>query len=414
MVSNPPTPPARPSLWRHPDFLKLWGGQSVSQIGTQVTSLALPSAAILLLHAGPAQVGLLGALQFLAFPVLGLFVGVCVDRLPRRPLLVACDTLRLATLASVPLAWWAGVLSLGQLFAVAAVTGVGTVFFDVAYQSYLPDLIDRADLVAGNSRLQSTASAAGVVGPALAGFLIQLAGSAKAVAADASSYAVSVLTLLWIRRPESVRSRRRAFFQELAAGVRLVVGHPSIRLIVAATATSNLGSYGIAAVYLLFAYRRLHLSPTTVGEVEAIGSAAAVAGAVLASRLASWLGLGRVLVLSMAVGGLAGLLIPLATLAVPVVFLALAGLGQAAFTVYNINQVSYRQALVPVELQGRLNATVRTAVWGTLPLGSALGGLAGAHFGLVPTLYLGATLETLAVAWLLLGPVRLREIPAPA
>ncbi len=414
MASNRPPGGSRPGFWLNPDFLKLWCGQSVSQVGSQVSWLALPSAAILLLHAGPAQVGLLGALQFLAFPALGLFAGVWVDRLSRRRILIACDVLRLTTLASVPLAWWVGVLSLGQLFAVAAATGVGAVFFDIAYQSYLPDLIDHADLVAGNSRLQSTASAAGVVGPALAGLLIQLVGPARAVAADAASYAVSVLTLLSIRRPEQARTSQRAFFRELAAGVRLVAGHDRIRLIVAATATSNLGSYAIAAVYLLFAYRRLHLSPGTVGEVWTIGSAAAVAGAVLASRLARWLGLGPVLALSMATGGLATLLVPLATLAVPLVFLALAGLGQAAFTVYNVNQLSYRQSVVPVELQGRLNATVRTVVWGTLPLGSALGGLAGARIGLVPTLYLGSTLEIVATAWLLLGPVWLREIPAAA
>ncbi|MBO0708071.1 MAG: MFS transporter, partial [Candidatus Dormibacteraeota bacterium] len=136
-----PSPPRPPSLWRHADFLKLWGGQSISQVGTQVTVLALPTAAIVLLHAGPVQIGALEALQFVAFPVLGTTAGVWADRLPRRPIMVSCDAARAVALASIPATWLLGHLSMAQLFVVAVITGVASVFFDVSYQSYLPALV---------------------------------------------------------------------------------------------------------------------------------------------------------------------------------------------------------------------------------------------------------------------------------
>src|SRR5215469_3742461 len=186
-------------LWRHPDFLKLWGGQTVSQLGTQVTQLALPTAAIMLLGAGPAQLGLLVAAEFLAFPVLGLFAGVWADRLPRRRIMVVCDIGRLLALASIPAAYAAGGLTMAQLYAVALVMGVGSVFFDVSYQAYLPALVPTVDLREGNAKLEIGRSSAFVVGPALAGLLIQLVRAAPAIAADALSYAVSVASLLWIR-----------------------------------------------------------------------------------------------------------------------------------------------------------------------------------------------------------------------
>src|ERR1700674_4126968 len=168
-------------LWRDRDFLKLWGGQGISELGSQVSQVALPTVAILLLHATPFQVGLLAAFEFLAFPVLGLFAGVWVDRLRRRRIMIACDLGRMLALASVPVAFAFSVLTIPQLYVVGLITGVGTVFFDVAYQSYLPSLISRTDLVEGNTKLQVTGSVAQMAGPALAGLLIQLVGPAPAL-----------------------------------------------------------------------------------------------------------------------------------------------------------------------------------------------------------------------------------------
>jgi len=155
-------------LWKDGEFLKLWWGQFISETGSQVSTLALPTVAILILAATPFQVGLLEAFAFLAFPVLGLIAGVWVDRLRRRPVLIVCDILRLLALGSVPVAFLAHLLTIEQLYIVALLVGVGTVFFDVAYQSYLPALISRSDLVEGNSKLQVTGSVAQMAGPALA------------------------------------------------------------------------------------------------------------------------------------------------------------------------------------------------------------------------------------------------------
>lgn len=403
------------SLWRHGDFLKLWGGQSISEVGTQVTTLALPTAAIMLLHAGPLQIGALEALQFLAFPVLGTTAGVWADRLPKRPIMAICDATRTVALASVPAAWLLGHLSLAQLFAVALVTGVASVFFDVCYQSYLPALVEPDQLVDGNGKLEMTGAAAGIGGPALAGALIQLFQAPAAILADAISYAVSVLSLLWIRKrePRSGREGRRGFLAELWEGLVVVARHRQILLITACTATSNLGSNIFGAVYLLFAYHTLHLSPGEVGAVFAVGSAGAVGGAVFAGRVATRVGMGWVLLVSILLTG-AALAVPLAARGYPLPVLGgVMVITSVGAVIYNVNQVSYRQAAIPVRLQGRLNATVRTFVWGTIPIGSALGGVLGARLGLVPTLLLGAAIEVIAAGWILAGPIRIRQAPTP-
>jgi MFS family permease len=398
--------------------LKLWAGQSLSEIGTEVTRLALPTAAIVLLHAGAFQVGLLAALEFLAFPLLGLIAGVYADRLNRRRILIVCDVGRLLVLASVPAAYFAGVLSMAQLYAVALVIGVCTVFFDVAYQSYLPALIPRTDLLEGNSKLEITRSASQVIGPALGGFLIQAIRSAPAILVDSFSYLVSVATLLWIRHPEpdprTTGAAPAGFFSEMWEGIKVVLGHPVIRLIAGCTATTNLGSNMAFAIVLLFAYNQLGLTPGQVGAVFAIGSIGALIGAVVAVPIARRIGLGPTIAVA-ASGSVFGFLVPLAIFGYPFLLLSGAFFGiLLTGSVYNVNQVSLRQAIVPVRLQGRLNATVRTIIWGTIPIGNFLGGLLGTRLGLVPTLYIGAAIATLAVVFILAGPVRLKEQPEPA
>src|SRR6266513_2696464 len=277
--------------------MKLWWGQGISELGSQVSLLALPTVAILTLSATPFQVGLLEALQFLAFPVLGLIAGVYADRIRRRPIMIICDLLRMVALGSVPLAYVLGQLSMEQLYVVALLVGVGTVFFDVAYQSYLPAIISRSDLVEGNSKLQVTGSVAQMVGPALAGFLIQLVGAARAVALDATSFLVSVLSLWWIRRPEpapkpSSEAGRSGFFSEMLEGIRFVLGNPTISRIAGSTATSNLGGNMVAAVYLIFAYRFLHLTPGVIGVVFAAGAVGGLLGALSASWITTRIGVG--------------------------------------------------------------------------------------------------------------------------
>lgn len=242
-------------LWRHRDFQRLWFGDTVSQFTAQVTQLALPTVAILLLGASAFQMGLLGTLQLLSFPTLGLFVGVWADRYRRRPIMIVANLGRMFALGSIPIFTILGLLSLNLLYVVAVITGVCAVFFDVSYQSYLPVLIDKADLVEGNSKLQLSASAGQVAGPALAGFLIDLVGAAKAIAVDAGGFLTSALALLSIRKPETKPQSLTSpdFFSEMKEGARVVLGSRVLSGIAGCTATSNLGSSMAFVVLLIFA-----------------------------------------------------------------------------------------------------------------------------------------------------------------
>ena len=412
--------PFRGRLWRHADFQKLWWGESISEFGSQVTFLALPSVAILQLHATAFQVGLIEALNFLGFPTLGLVAGVYADRLRRRPIMIACDLGRMLALGSIPVSFVLGSLSMPQLYLVAVITGIFTVFFDVAYQSYLPALIDRGDLIEGNSKLEVTRSAAQLLGPPAAGFLIQAFQAARAIAVDALSFLASAIAVLLIRKPEpeprpTVEGAASGFFAEMREGIAVVFRNRYLWRIAGCTATSNLGSNITMAVFLIFAYRTLHLSAGTVGVIFGVGSIGYLVGALSAQRSARLLGLGPVLAVSIVVGGLSWLVVPLALYLAPFVVLTVAILiGFSSGPIYNINQVSLRQAITPDRVQGRMNATMRTIVWGTIPIGAFLGGVLGTAIGIVETIVIGAVVSTLAVLWVGIGPVRrLREQPAP-
>lgn len=406
-------------LWRDADFVKLWLGQFVSEAGSQVSMLALPTVAILILHATPFQVGLLSALEFLAFPVLGLIAGVYSDRFRRIRIMAACDVLRTLIYGSVPLAWALGMLYIGQLYLVALLAGICTVFFDVSYQSYLPALVNRRDLVEGNSKLEVTRSIALLAGPALAGFLIQLVGAAFSIVVDAASYVISVISLILIRKPEPdprpAGHASAGFWHELWEGVQVVFGNSTLWKIAGSTATNNLGSNMFFAVFLIFLYRYLHFAPATVGLIFAAGAIGGLLGALSASAITHRFGLGRALLLSATIGGLANLLVPLAQFgfALPILVVA-AVIAFYTTPIYNINQVSLRQAITPDRVQGRMNATMRTIVWGTIPIGAFVGGILGSTIGVVPTIFIGAGLQALAGIWILAGPVRLRVQPEPA
>jgi len=409
----------QPKLWRDGEFLKLWWGQFISETGSQVSVLALPTVAILVLAATPFEVGLLEAFGFLAFPVLGLVAGVWVDRLRRRPVLIVCDILRLIALGSVPVAFLLHVLTIGQLYAVALLVGVGTVFFDVAYQSYLPALISRSDLLEGNSKLQVTGSVAQMAGPALAGLLIQFVGAARAVTADAASFLVSVLSLWWIRRPEpdprpASAEGRAGFFSEMWEGIRFVLGNQTISRIAGCTSTSNLGGNIFFAVFLIYAYRVLHISPGVIGVIFGAGAVGGLLGALIASWVPSRIGLGPTLFVSIVLGSLSMILVPFAQLgfAIPLLFASMF-IGSFTNPVYNINQVSLRQAITPDRVQGRMNATVRTIIWGTIPIGAFIGGIIGTAYGLLTALWVGIAVSALSGLWILSGPIRLKVQPEP-
>jgi MFS family permease len=370
-----------------------------------------------MLGANAFEMGLLGALQLLSFPTLGMFVGVWADRYRRRPIMILANVGRMMALGSIPIASIFRLLSLNLLYVVAVITGVCTVFFDISYQSYLPVLIDKADLVEGNTKLQLSASAGQVGGPALPGFLIEILGAARAIAVDAGGFLTSAIALLSIKKQEE-KTKPAAdphFFGEMKEGAAVVLGNNILRSIAGCTATSNLGSQMAFVVLLLFAYRDLYLSLGLVGIIFSVGSVGVLLGAWVAGSASTRLGLGRTIVLS-AAGSIALLLIPLAGHALPMLILACALLVTGAFsTIYNINQLSLRQAITPDRLQGRMNATMRTIVWGTIPVGSFLGGVLGESIGLVMTIVLGALISTVAFLWVLFSPVLgLKSIPRRA
>ncbi|HEV8420741.1 MAG TPA: MFS transporter [Actinomycetota bacterium] len=407
------------SLWRHPDFMKLWTAETISQLGTQVTLLALPLTAILILKATPFQVGLLGTLEFLPFILVGLPAGVWVDRLRRRPILIVGDLGRVLALGSIPVAYELGVLHIGQLYIVAFVTGVLTVFFDVSYQSYLPSLVERDQIVDGNAKLEVSRSGAQLAGPGLAGALIQILTAPVAILADAISYLGSACFVFLIRKkeppveshlPDGSRLKMR---REIGEGLRYVWRHPLLRPIAFCTGTSNLFSNLAGAVILIFAVRRLGMSPGTIGLALGLGNVGFLLAAFLAPRVAKRLGIGPTIVGSAVLFGFAWFPAALMTreIAFPLLVLGMF-IGGFGGTIYNINQVSLRQSITPDRMQGRMNATMRFMVWGTIPIGSFVGGILGGTIGLRPTLWVAAVGSLLAFIPPLFSPVRtLEQIP---
>ena len=295
------------------NFKWLWAGQTISLVGSAVSRLAIPTTAIFSLHASAFEVGALGAATFVAFPVLGVFAGVWVDRWPRRRLMIACDFVRALALGTLPLAAALHALTLVQLFIVAIVTSVASVFFDIAYQAYLPDVVDADSLHDANARLEASSSGAQIAGNAAAGALIASLGAALTITIDAASFGLSIVSLACIRdrpRERSVAKIAIPFVHQLRDGLDYVFSNRALLRIVLCTATSNLGGSMVGAVYLLFAYRTLHFTPTLVGLILAVGNAGFV-GAFFAPRIVKRFGLPITLVSNMGVVALAQFLVPL-------------------------------------------------------------------------------------------------------
>jgi MFS family permease len=411
--------PGPRSLWRHPDFMKLWSAETISQLGTQVTLLGLPLIAILLLEASAFEVGLLTAVEFLPFILFGLPAGAWVDRLRRRPILIVGDLGRAISLGSIPLAYELHALHLPQLYVVAFVNGVLTVFFDVAYMSYLPSIVERDKLVEGNSKLEGSRATAQLAGPGLAGGLIQLVGAPLAIIADAASYVWSAALVFLIRRPEPPvvvpEGGRAKLRTEIREGWTYVMHHPYLRWIAASTSSSNLFSNIGFSILLVYAVRRLGLKPGEIGIIFAIGNVGGLLGAFTGSPLAKRIGIGPAIVWSAVLFGFPMLLVPAAPVSAPDVFLIVAiFFGAWGGVMYNVTQVGLRQAITPQRMQGRMNATMRFMVWGTIPIGAFVGGVLGNTIGLRPTLWIGTAGLSLAFVPVALSPVRkLKEIPPP-
>ena len=407
-------------LWRHADFLKLWSAETISQFGTQVSGLALPLVALLVLDASAFEVAALGTVEFAPFILFTLPAGVWVDRLPRRPILIVGDFGRAALLLTIPVAYVSDVLTLGQLYVVGFLVGICTVFFDVAYQSYLPALVERDQIIEGNSKLEVSRSAAQIGGPGVGGGLIELITAPYAVLVDAVSFLASGLFVLRIRKLEervvsTGTDQRSSLWVELKEGLHFVLGNPNLRAQAGCTATSNLFfSLGFSIVLVYFV-RVLDLSPGVIGIVFSIGAAGSLIGAFTSRRISTKFGIGPTTIAVTLLQGPSMLLIPLAPVDAPIPFLIASQVAIGfAIVVYNITQLSYRQAICPARLQGRMNSVMRFLVWGTIPVGTLAGGALGTWVGLRETLIVSAIGGGASFLWILLSPQRhLRDMPEP-
>lgn len=414
--SHTPTPPH--SLWHQRDFLKLWAGQTISELGSHITGSGLQITAVLVLGASPIQMGLLAAMMSIPSLLFGLIAGAWVDRLRRRPIMIATDFGRALLLLTIPLAALLGVLRFEQLLIVIALAGVLNVFFDVAYRSYLPTLVAREQIVEGNSKLSLSVSTVEVVGPGLAGVLVQALTAPIAILFDALSFLVSALSIVFIHKPEPPpmsTAERQSIMQEIGDGLRVVASHPLPRSpAFAAGLLSFFGNF-YASLYSLYAIRDLGMGPALLGLTVGMRGVGSIIGAWWAERIVRRLGMGRTFISMLLLMGMTSLPTPLASgpLWLATTFMSLSQLGDAFRTIYFINDTSLRQAITPDRLLGRVNASTQLLVVGVGPLGAMMGGVLGDTIGVRSTLWIAALGPFLACLSLLLSPMRvLREQPS--
>lgn len=409
------------------DYRRLWLAQSISQVGTQVTQLALPFAAILVLKATPFEVAALTGIEFLPYLLFALPAGVWADRLPRRRILVVADVGRALVLVLVPLATFADLLAMWQLYVVGFLIGTLSVFFDVAYQAILPDIVARDRLQEGNSRLEISRSAAQVIGPALGGTLVGWFTAPLALLADAISYVGSAACLIGLRtssRRSPVASARPApatdapmrsgsLRGEIVEGLKFYRASPLLLASSAAIVSANVGGSISGAIFLVYLVRELGLTPELIGIAGSIGSLGLLAGAATASAFARRVGVGPTLAIALALAGVATLLLVVASTTSAFGLLVASGILQGyAVMLINVNGVSLRQALTPDHLQGRVNATGRWINWSLIPAAGLLGGVVATIVGLRFTIAIGALVSLLALPVVLISPLRtLRELP---
>lgn len=404
----------------NPDFNKLWLGQTVSEFGSRITRAGIPLIAVITLGASPAQMGILTAVASLPVLVFGLFVGVWVDRLRRRPIMIAVDLLRLALLLTIPAAALTGHLGIELLYiAVAAISVLGLVF-ETAYHAYLPSLVEREQIVEGNSRLSTSDALAEIGGPAIAGVLIQVISAPLAIIFDALTFLFSASSFALIRKPEPAPQpsaglagkHGRSVMREIAEGVRVIARDPVLRTLAISLALRSFFGSFFSTLYDIYGIRDLGMTPGILGILIAGGGVGALLGALLSSRLQQRFGLGKTLVWSLLVSALVGLLTPLAggsVIQASFMMITAQIVGDGAMIVYWINALSLRQLIVPDHLLGRTNASFGFLAQGIAPAGALIAGVLATGIGARLTLLI-AVLGFLGTAlWVSRSPVRRLE-----
>lgn len=396
------------ALWRDRGFVTLFGAVAISELGSNISFLALPLAALYILDASALQVALIRTVEVVPLLVLALPVGVWVDRVRRRPLMIAADVGRALSIASIPVAYWLGAFSLTQLYIVVAANGALTVFYDLSYLSFLPGFVPHDRLGEANSKLLGVQSVAGLAGPTLAGALIGLVGAAVAVLGDAISFACSAALVSTIRgrepAPVPPTTRRR---DDVVEGLRFVFSQPILRTLTIWISIWNFFSSAFFAILLVYYVRDLHLDATTIGVVFAIANLGLIAAALVNDRVVRRFGVGPVIAYGTPLFDLCYLTFPLAPQANAVPFLIVFGFVGSLFGFFvNVNQLTLRQSITPPHLLGRMNSVVRLLYWGMMPLGALVGGLLAAPLGLRRTLIATAVASILVGLPITFSPIR--------
>ncbi|MDX2937741.1 MFS transporter [Streptomyces ipomoeae] len=406
---------SRLGLLRNRDFGRLFAATALGQLGDRIIFLALPLVAIAALRADEFQVGLLTAMTSAGSLLVGLPAGAWVDRMRKRSVMISTDLARALFLSTIPVAWWAGLLTIWWLYAVALVHGVLTVFFDVAYVSYLPHLVGRNNLVEGNSKLSAIRSVTSISGPTVAGPLVGLVGAPATLLVSSIGMAISGLFAITIRKreekPES--SEHPQLAREIKEGLKFVVKYPTLRAIMLGDAVFNLFLVMYQTMLLVFLEREIGLQSFGIGLIFSLMGCGALLGALLATRVSKRVGQGPVIWLASLVSCPLTALMPLARAGWSVY---VAAIGLAALSLGGVVRVvaqsSFQQALTPDRLLGRMSATARFVSWSGIPLGGLLGGASGAVFGAAGTLWIGAVGMTLSVLPNFLSPLRtMRTLP---
>jgi predicted MFS family arabinose efflux permease len=409
----------RGGVFANPDFVKLWAGQSVSLIGSQVTQFTMPLVAVLTLNATVAEVGVLNALRFVPVLLLSLLAGVWLDRRRRRPVMIVCALGNVLLIGLVPMASATGMLSIGLLYVVVTLVGLLNMVFDVGALSYVPNLVEHEHLAEGNGKIQASTAFAGIAGPGLAGLLVGLITAPVTLSVDAVSYLFAATGLIAIRKPEPEPERpevQLSVRQSIAEGLHAVYGSKLLSALLTQGTALNLFFGGFITVFVVYAVRVVHLSPLELGIVMAAAAIGGLAGATTAGRVRKALGLGRISMINTI-----GVSVTLLALLIPrhagpvamVIFVAAQLVYGWNIAMLNVNSITLRQIVTPRRVLARMNATYRMVLWGAAPIGMTLGGFLGGAVGLRTALVISLTLMASPLAWLFFSPVfRLTQMPA--
>ena len=407
-------------LWRNPDFVKLWGSLTITHFGGQVTFLALPLTAALLLNATPFEVGVLTALEALPFALFGLFAGVLVDRAPKLPIIIAADVGRGLALLAVPFCAWFGVLSMPLLYAVGFLVGTGSIIGWPAYQVFMTERVGRGNLVEANAKIGLSDSAAQLIGPGLAGALIQWLTAPIAILLDAISFFVSALMLRGIppAATDAPKSKPRSVKTEIQEGLRVVWENPTLRALVWSIGIWQIFRHAFIAIVVLYAARELGFSAGRVGVLFMMAGVGSLAAAALTSRINTRFGMGNTMLAGLAGTGVAWLVMAAATGPLWVASIIFAGslfLLDLSAMIFFINYLTLRQAVTPDRLLGRVTSTMIALTVACAPFGGLFGGWTAEQIGLRATLAIagaGALVLAVVVAWK--SPLtKMHDMPEP-